>query len=62
MVTWRALGYEISFPGVQIPVEAIVQTRRAHKYVEHQLNIYEQRRTSKYTLFLGIQNYADILA
>lgn len=52
---------EIDFPGIVIPPEAVSQTRRAHKYVNHQLELYEKLKTSKYTLFLGCQNYAEIL-
>lgn len=52
------LSMELDFPGVVIPPDAVIQARRAHKYVSKQLELYENLRTSKYTLFLGCKNYA----
>jgi predicted P-loop ATPase/GTPase len=44
-----------------IPSETLTQVRRGHKYSEHQLNLYSAHKTSSYTLYLALSNYAEIL-
>ena len=52
---------DLHFPGVPISPPVIEQARRAHRYMAKTLDNYQNRQSSKYTLYLAIDNYEEKL-
>ena len=61
LVEFAFANIDFKLPGVTLDSSEITQIRRAHFYIGKKLNQYEQKLTTKYSLYLAIKNYAEEL-